>query len=276
MQLTLSLLSSSLSWQALLVDVRGHGESELSDYPEPHTLSEVCGDIVEVIMCYDTPPKAVLATGGALSQAIALSYLESTLKGTAVPSTLSTEASSRDALFPPQCTILCDYSGPPSPSSVEEILSSIMYVLGKVGVFLREDEDLLSKTVSRADLRKHLLLSKGLKGQKTAVQSLLDALANFDALQETDKKRFEALELPPEEKADGLTEDHLDLFRSLSSELGKSPLCGELSSLLKKYSSSTSLVVASEDKLDIVSGSLDGRMLKFLSYFGKPTVRLSK
>jgi pimeloyl-ACP methyl ester carboxylesterase len=176
----------SVEYQCLLVDLRGHGDSDLDDYEGPHTIGGVCNDIMEVVQCFGISPHMVLACGGLLSNAVAISYLDKTLLGAGVPSSISYETSGINAISPPTTTVLARGAGAALPQTIQQLCSDIAHAGSKIEAF----SELSSSTPisNRAQLRKYLMDAKVSKQTKTAASMLLDGLLpNYD-LMPSDKK----------------------------------------------------------------------------------------
>ena len=182
-------------WQCLLVDLRGHGESDIDEYTTPHSLEAVCDDVMECILCYGLPPNVVVATGGSLSYAIALKYLEKTVTGEGAPASLSYEVSG-DSIRIPDSTLLMNCPDSFSRDSFPALLTNIAFTMKKTGSILKDPEFALLK--DRATLRKRLLDGIGTK-QRTGTRDLLESLKlNMDLLSEKNEQLFQELKLRDE------------------------------------------------------------------------------
>jgi pimeloyl-ACP methyl ester carboxylesterase len=187
--------SPSESWQCLLVDLRGHGGSDLDDYAEPHSLDELSNDVLECVVSYGVAPDVVVAAGDSLSYLVALKYAQRTLAEGGAPSSLSYEASGEDAVPSPAAVVFHRYEGLFPPQSVDSFVSRAASTVTQVGAYLKSQ----SGIGSRAELRKHLLLSRGESSSKSVLGSLLASLkCNFDTLRSDDPALYLRLGLQPE------------------------------------------------------------------------------
>ena len=179
-------------WQCLLVDLRGHGDSDIDEYTSPHTLEAICDDVLECVLCYGLSPQVVLATGGSLSYAVALKYLEKTVIGEAAPSSLSYEVSG-DMIRIPDSTLLLNCPDSFSRDSFATMLSHISSIMKKTSGILKDPE--IATVTDRALLRRRLLDMIGAK-QRSGVRDLLDSIKlNMDILSVQREQLFHELKL---------------------------------------------------------------------------------
>lgn len=177
--------STPLNCQCLIVDLRGHGSSDIDDYEEPHSVLNAVNDVMEVVQCFGIAPELVIASGGILPNMIALQYLERTLLGSGVPSSVSFETSGINAIIAPKHTLLMHSLGVIRHTSIQSVYKSINFIVGKTLILLDTIDFKSLKT--RADLRKALLVAKSSKQSATAATALLEGLTtNFDLLSSED------------------------------------------------------------------------------------------
>jgi hypothetical protein len=152
--------------------------------------------VLEVVECYGAAPHVVVGASGLLSQLVALKYLEQTLVEGGASTSMSFEASGRNAVPPPRHTLLGLTSISP-PASYAALLQNLSYTAEKTAAFLSAHLSLaIPKT--RADFRKQLLVFKGEQRHKVVAGALLEGLINMDLLEDAlpGTQREKAMPLP--------------------------------------------------------------------------------
>lgn len=110
------------SLQCLSIDLRGHGDSEESDYDPPHTVVSACDDILTLISTLSPRDQPKIVVGlDSLGCALALQYLYSTLSKT--DSTFRhSEVGGSGAILPPRVTWLV-----PDLDSNQELIEQFFF-----------------------------------------------------------------------------------------------------------------------------------------------------
>ena len=240
-------------WQCLLVDLRGHGESDIDEYSAPHSLEAVCDDVMECILCYGLSPHIVLATEGSLSYAVALKYLEKTVIGEGAPASLSYEVSG-DAIRIPDSTLLSNCPDSYSRDSFPALLTNIAFVMKKTGNILKDPD--FASINDRAALRKRLLDGIGSK-QRAGVRDILDSLKlNMDLLSEQNEKLFHELKLRHEKDVEVLNLNSTgQMLEEIASECEKDAnLYKKLQEFMESNSENVQVCLTSSSQPPVVYG----------------------
>ena len=244
-------------WQCLLVDLRGHGESDLDEYSAPHSLDAICDDVLECIMCYGLSPDVVIAAGGSLSKVVALKYLEKAVLGQGAPSSISYEVSG-DMIRIPKTTVLMNCKESVSRNSFAILMSNLSFILKKSSNLLKDP--VFSSVGNRAEFRKQLLISAGSKQGRAASKDLRESLkVNMDILHMENDELFRSLQLRHE--ADMELPNLLaisDILNNVASEIDiDGPLFQKLQEFVESHKEMTEVCLLNEGQTPLVFGKRD-------------------
>lgn len=90
--------------ECLLIDIRGHGDSDGDDYSKPHNINACVEDIVELVLPLQNHPKYVIGFSN-IGSSVALQYNKFT-KNKCTTSIMSSEVTGAGAIIPPSKTIV--------------------------------------------------------------------------------------------------------------------------------------------------------------------------